>query len=177
MDPAALSFAVIGLFITCCKGYRILSDAHRAPAHAQNAARRLRIEFYTLEAWGESWGIRHSAQQGQGDDKFRLYLMRPRVRDGVFDALCLISETLTDIGILKKKYGIVFDYNAQVDKVSCRSLTGCSSKTKCLLAAESSHTSRDSRLFRRTRDSTRTFYWRFREIRFKHGKGIKSLSK
>lgn len=173
MDPASFSFAVIGMFLTCCKGYKILSDAHRAPADAQNAALRLRIELCMLKAWGESWEIRHNPQR---TEKFRLYLMRPQVRSGVFEVLCAISETFTNIGVLKKKYGVVFDYNVKGDRVSRRALTDYRHKTSCLLVVESSHTSRDSRPFRRTRNSTKSFHWRVREIRFEHGKRIESSS-
>lgn len=138
--------------MTCCKGYRVLSDGCNAPADARNAARRLRIEYSVLEVWGMHWQIGNDPQQARGKKRFEDYLMRPHVLDGVFDALCAISETFTDIADLNKKYGVVFTYQAKADKVSPHALTADFSMTSCSLAVEPSHTSRNPKPIRWKRD-------------------------
>ncbi len=117
MDPASFSFAVIGMFLTCCKGYDILSNAYNAPSDAQDAARRVRIESSVLAAWGEHFEIRQGLQNQQGNEKLRIHLMRGQTLNGVFDALCAISETFTDITGLDKKYGVIFSYHSKRDGV------------------------------------------------------------
>ena len=117
MDPASFSFAVIGMFLTCCKGYNILSDAYRAPSDAQDAARRVRIEGAVLAGWGEHFEIRQDLKEQQKDEKLRIYLMRGQTLHGVFDALCAISETFTDTRRLDMKYGVIFDYHRKGDRV------------------------------------------------------------
>ena len=116
MDPASLSFAVVGIFFTCTQGYRIFTDAHKAPPDAQKAARDVRIEGYTLEVWGEHFEI-HQAKE-QRSDKLRILLRRGPILYGCFEALCAISEIFTDIKALDKKYGIRFNYHAKREGVS-----------------------------------------------------------
>ncbi len=102
------------MFVTCCKGYDVLSNAYAAPSDAKDAARRVRIEGAVLAGWGEHFEIR---QGQQGDEKLRIHLMRGQTRGGVFDALCAISEIFTDIRKLDRKYGVVFEYHSKGDRV------------------------------------------------------------
>ena len=116
MDPVSFAFAVVGIFSTCAQGYRIFSDAYKAPSDAQKAARDVRIEGYTLEVWGEHFEI-HQAKE-QRSDKLRVHLLRGPTLYGCFEALCAISEIFTDIKALDKKYGIHFNYHAKGEGVS-----------------------------------------------------------
>ncbi|KAL9629964.1 MAG: hypothetical protein Q9164_006642 [Protoblastenia rupestris] len=116
MDPASLSFAVVGMFLTCCKGYNILSDAYKAPSDAQDAARRIRIEGAALASWGAYFKIRQELREEQKSENLTFYIMQEHIRSGVFDALCAISETFTDVKKLDKKYGVVFDYHRRGDR-------------------------------------------------------------
>ncbi|KAL8733480.1 MAG: hypothetical protein Q9166_002107 [cf. Caloplaca sp. 2 TL-2023] len=116
MDPASLSFAVVGMFLTCCKGYNIFSDAKKAPSDSQDAARQVRVEGSILSTWGEHWEIREEVPEQQEREKLKFYLMRDQTRSGVFDALCAISETFTDVKKLEKRYGVVFDYPRKGDR-------------------------------------------------------------
>ncbi|KAI4243475.1 MAG: hypothetical protein L6R40_003477 [Gallowayella cf. fulva] len=118
MDPASFSFAVVGMFLTCCKGYRILSDAHRAPRDAQDAARQIRMEGAMLESWGEYWEIRQDQPEHQRQEKLKFYLVNNRTQKGVFEALCAISETFTNLKGLDKKYGLIFQYSGKNDRVN-----------------------------------------------------------
>ena len=116
MDPAAFSFAVIGMFFTCAKGYKIFSDANNAPSDAQKAARDVRIEGYTLEAWGENFEILQAKEQRS--EKLKIHLLRGPMLYGCFEALCAISDIFTDIKGLDNKYGIHFAYHAKGEGVS-----------------------------------------------------------
>lgn len=118
MEPASLSFAVVGMFFTCRKGYDIFSDTVTAPSDARDAVRRVSIERGVLSGWGERFDIWQDKPQGQGGEKLRIHLMRDQTRSGVFEALCAISETFTDIKKLDRKYGVVFNYHAKGDRVS-----------------------------------------------------------
>lgn len=104
------------MFFTCAQGYKIFSDAYKAPTDAQKAARDVRIEGYTLEVWGEHFEI-HQAKE-QRSDKLRIQLLRGPTLYGCFEALCAISEIFTDIKGLDRKYGIYFDYHAKGDRLS-----------------------------------------------------------
>lgn len=117
MDPASFTFAVTGMFLTCCKGYTIFSDAYKAPSDAQDAARRVRIEYAVLAAWGEHFEVRHDSQEKQRSEKLKVYLMRDQIRHGVFDALCGISEVFTDIKRLERRYGVAFGYRRKGERV------------------------------------------------------------
>ncbi len=126
MDPASFSFAVIGMFLTCCKGYSIFSDAYNAPSDARNAARQVNIESALLAGWGEHFEIRQDLEEEQASEKLRIYLMRAQTRSGVFDALCAISESFTDIKRLDSKYGVVFDYHQKGNRVGAAVPLQCS---------------------------------------------------
>lgn len=114
MDPASFSFAVVGMFFTCAKGYQIFSDAYKAPSDAQKAARDVRIEGYTLEVWGEHLEI-HQAKE-QRSEKLKIHLLKGPTLYGCFEAFCAISEIFTDIKGLDKKYGISFNYHPKGDR-------------------------------------------------------------
>ncbi len=126
MDPASFSFAVIGMFVTCCKGYSIFSDAYNAPSDAQDAARKVRIEGAVLASWGDHFEIRQNLQEEQRSGKPRIHLMRAQTRSGVFDVLCAISESFTDIKRLDRKYGVVFGYHNKGNRVGAAVLLQCS---------------------------------------------------
>ena len=119
MDPASFSFAIVGMFFTCAKGYKIFSDAYKAPFDAQKAARDVRIEGYTLAVWGELFEI-HQAKE-EPSEKLKIQLRGPTLY-GCFEALCAISDIFTDIKGLDKKYGIYFNYHGKGDRVSQASL-------------------------------------------------------
>ncbi|KAI4219575.1 MAG: hypothetical protein L6R36_008231 [Xanthoria steineri] len=116
MDPASLSFAVVGMFLTCCKGYKFLSDTKNAPSDARDAARRVLMEFHVLGSWGAHFELRSDLPEQQNPEKLRFFLTNEHARRGVFDALCYISETFTDVKRLDKKYGIVCEYHMKGDK-------------------------------------------------------------
>lgn len=116
MDPASFSFAVVGMFFTCAQGYKIFSDAYKAPSDAQKAARDVRIEGFTLEAWGEHFEV-HQAKE-QRSDKLKIHLLRGPALHGCLEALCAISEVFTDIKGLDKNYGICFNYHVKGERVS-----------------------------------------------------------
>ena len=116
MDPASFSFAVVGMFFTCAQGYKIFSDAYKAPSDAQKAARNVRIEGYILEVWGELFEIPQAKEQRS--EKLKIHLLRGPALDGCFEVLCAISEIFTDIKELDKKYGIYFNYHAKGEGVS-----------------------------------------------------------
>lgn len=126
MDPASFSFAVIAMFLTCCRGYSIFSDAYNAPSDAQDAARKVRIEGAHLANWGDHFEIRPNLQEEQSSGKLNVYLMRAPVRGGVFDVLCAISESFTDIKKLDRKYGIVFGYHQKGNRVGANVALQCS---------------------------------------------------
>lgn len=123
MDPASLSFAVVGMFLTCCKGYKFLSDTKNAPSDARDAARRVLMEFHVLGSWGAHFELRSDLPEQQNPEKLRFFLTNEHARRGVFDALCYISETFTDVKRLDKKYGIVCEYHMKGDKVSFSAFT------------------------------------------------------
>ncbi|KAL9099693.1 MAG: hypothetical protein Q9163_004845, partial [Psora crenata] len=88
MDPASLSFAVVGMFLTCCKGYQILSDSHKAPSDAQDAARRIRIEGAVLATWGDHFEIRQELREEQRSERLRVHIMQsPSIPHDVQDLL------------------------------------------------------------------------------------------
>ncbi|KAI4244608.1 MAG: hypothetical protein L6R42_010409 [Xanthoria sp. 1 TBL-2021] len=116
MDPASLSFAVVGMFLTCCKGYKFLSDTKNAPSDAQDAARRVLMEFHVLGSWGLHFDLRSDLPEQQSPEKLKFYLTNDHARRGVFNALCTISETFTDVKRLDKKYGIVCEYLERGDR-------------------------------------------------------------
>ena len=116
MDPASFAFAVVGIFSTCAQGYKIFSDARKAPSDAQKAARDVRIEGFTLQAWGLHHEIHEDREQRS--EKLRIHLLRGPALSGCFEALCAISEIFTDIKGLNKRYGIEFNYHARGDRVS-----------------------------------------------------------
>ena len=126
MDPVSFSLAVVGMFHTCRRGYNILSDAKNAPSDAQDAARRVRIEGSMLAGWGEHFEIRENSHRQQAGEKLKFHLTSSFTRSGVFEALRAIAETFTDIRALNKKYGIVFDYHAQGNRVSFLPGSKCS---------------------------------------------------
>ncbi|KAI4234568.1 MAG: hypothetical protein LQ349_003713 [Xanthoria aureola] len=116
MDPASLSSGVVSLFLTCCKGYKFLSDTKNAPSDARDAARRVLMEFHMLGSWGMHFELRSDLPEQQRPEKLRFFLTNEHARRGVFDALCSISETFTDVKRLDKKYGIVCEYHTKGDK-------------------------------------------------------------
>ena len=115
MDPASFAFAVAGMFVTCAQGYKFFSDAAKAPSDAQKVARDVRIEGFTLEAWGEQFEIQEAKEQRS--EKLKVHLRRGPAFYGCFEALCAISEIFTDIKGLDKNYGIGFKYHTKGDKV------------------------------------------------------------
>ncbi|KAL8920195.1 MAG: hypothetical protein Q9172_004606 [Xanthocarpia lactea] len=116
MDPAALAFAVVGMFLTCCKGYEFLSDASNAPADAQDAARRIHMEFDILRTWGKLWDLSPHSPEQQCPEKFKFYLTNEYIQHGVFLALSTISETFTDVRRLNNRHGIVCYYPVKGDR-------------------------------------------------------------
>ncbi|KAL8911707.1 MAG: hypothetical protein Q9171_003159 [Xanthocarpia ochracea] len=118
MDPASLSFAVVGMFLTCCKGYEFLSNASNAPADAQDAARRVLVEFDILRTWGKLWDLSPHSPEQQCPEKFKFYLTNEYTWHGVFVALSAISETFTDVRRLNNRHGIVCYYPMKGDRVS-----------------------------------------------------------
>ncbi|KAI4237067.1 MAG: hypothetical protein LQ349_002141 [Xanthoria aureola] len=116
MEPASLSFAVVGMFLTCCKGYKFLSDTKNAPSDARDATRRVLMEFHVLGSWGMHFELRSDLPEQQNPEKLRFFLTNEHARRGVFDALCSISETFTDVKRLDKKYGIVCEYHTKGDR-------------------------------------------------------------
>lgn len=114
MDPASFAFAVAGMFVTCAQGYKFFSDAAKAPSDAQRVARDVRIEGFTLEAWGEQFEIQEAKEQRS--EKLKIHLRRGPAFYGCFEALCAISEIFTDIKGLDKNYGISFKYHTKGDK-------------------------------------------------------------
>ena len=108
MDPASLSIAVVGMFLTCCKGYHILSDARRAPRDAEDAARRVGIESAVFASWGEHFEIRREVAKQRASEKLKFYLRSEQTRIAVSDALIAILETFIDIERLKTEYGVFF---------------------------------------------------------------------
>ena len=117
MDPASFSFAVVGMFLTCCKGYNILSDIYKAPSDAQDAARQVRTERAVLAGWGEYFEIRENVPKQPAGEKLKFFLRSDQTRTAVFDILCAISETFVDIKRLDRKYGIFIEYRQAGDKV------------------------------------------------------------
>ncbi|KAI4249035.1 MAG: hypothetical protein L6R42_009099, partial [Xanthoria sp. 1 TBL-2021] len=116
MEPASLSFAVVGMFLTCCKGYKFLSDTKNAPSDAQDAARRVLMEFHVLGSWGLHFDLRSDLPEQKSPEKLKFYLTNDHARSGVFNALCTISGTFTDVKKLDKKYGIVCEYPERGDR-------------------------------------------------------------
>ena len=140
MDPASFSFAVVGMFFTCAQGYRIFSDAYKAPSDAQKLARDVRIEGWTLVVWGEHFEI-HQAKD-QRSEKLRIHLLRGPALYGCFEVLCAISEIFTDIKGLDKKYGINFNFHAKGEGVSQPAIVH--RRERVSKGAESSYTSQCS---------------------------------
>ncbi|KAL8684251.1 MAG: hypothetical protein Q9224_006488, partial [Gallowayella concinna] len=97
------------MFLTCCKGYQVLSNTKKAPSDAQDAARQVRIEESVFAAWGEHWEIRTDLPEQQAHEKLKFHLVKSQTQNAVFDLLCAISDTFTDLKRLKK-YGLVFEY-------------------------------------------------------------------
>lgn len=116
MDPASFAFAVAGMFVTCAQGYKFFSNAAKAPSDAQRVARDVRIEGFTLEAWGEQFEIQGAKEQRS--EKLKIHLRRGPAFYGCFEALCAISEIFTDIKGLDESYGISFKYHTKGEKVS-----------------------------------------------------------
>ncbi|KAL9593419.1 MAG: hypothetical protein Q9179_005897 [Wetmoreana sp. 5 TL-2023] len=113
MDPASFSFAVVGMFLTCCKGYKFLSDTSNARSDAQDAARRVLMQFDILRSWGSHFEIHPDLPEQQEPPKLKFHLTNDYARNGVFNALRAISETFTDVKRLDKKYGIVYDHSGK----------------------------------------------------------------
>ena len=115
MEAASLALAVTGMFKTCIQGYRIISDSRNAPRDAQDAARRIGIEKAVFSAWGNHFEV--NDRPPKENDKLKHYLERGETFDGVFLALCAISETFIDVQRMDKRYGIRFDYAKQDTEV------------------------------------------------------------
>lgn len=120
MDPASLSVAVVGLFITCTEGYHFLSDVYNAPKDIQDAARKIRIQANILAVWGEHFGIREekkgghseiSAEKKEEHEKLQLFLTKGKTFNGVHDVLSAISETFTDLKAMQERYGFILTYD------------------------------------------------------------------
>ncbi len=108
MEPASLAIATVGLFETCIRGYRILSNTHRAPQDAQDAARRIRIEEAVLASWGAHFEI--GSPDVKDHQKLKVFLKQGYALNGVLDTLSAIAETFTDVEKMKKNYSIVFGW-------------------------------------------------------------------
>ncbi|KAL8668423.1 MAG: hypothetical protein Q9168_006947 [Polycauliona sp. 1 TL-2023] len=104
MDPASFSFAVVGMFLTCCKGYEFLANGKNAPSDAQEAARRVIAEYHVLGTWAHHFDLRSDLSGQQQPERLKFLLSNDHAMHGVFNALCTISETFTDIKRLDKKY-------------------------------------------------------------------------
>ena len=113
MEPASLAVGILGMYDICMKGYAVVSDAMNAPRDAQDAARRVRIERAVLAGWGEYFDVTQGKEHQS--EKLKISLMRGLTPNGVFDALCAISETFTDVRKMKKRYGIVFEFDERGD--------------------------------------------------------------
>ncbi|KAL8787307.1 MAG: hypothetical protein Q9213_002298 [Squamulea squamosa] len=110
MDPASFSFAVVGMFLTCCKGYKFLSDTSKAHADSQDAAHRVLVEFYVLRTWGDYFKLHPDLPEQKQPPSLKFNLINDHARNGVFLVLRAISEIFTDVRRLDKKYGIVCDH-------------------------------------------------------------------
>ena len=115
MEVAGFAFAVVGMFQTCIQGYTIVSDARNAPRDGQEAARRIDIESSVLHGWGEHFNI--EGEPSEHNEKLKVYLGKGRTFDGVFSALCAISETFINVRRMSEKYGIVFNYKRRRGEV------------------------------------------------------------
>ena len=122
MDPASLSFAVVDMFLTCCKGYKFLSDTKNATSDAQDAARRIAMEYYVLGNWGSHFELDANRPRQPIPKKLKFSLTNDHARRGVFSALCTISATFTDVKALDRKYGIVCKSQWKGDRVSSVSI-------------------------------------------------------
>ncbi|KAL8846950.1 MAG: hypothetical protein Q9221_007992 [Calogaya cf. arnoldii] len=118
MDPASLSFAVVDMFLTCCKGYKFLSDTKNATSDAQDAARRIAMEYYVLGNWGSHFELDANRPRQPIPEKLKFSLTNDHARRGVFSALCTISATFTDVKALDRKYGIVCKSHWKGDRKS-----------------------------------------------------------
>ena len=118
MDTASLSFAVAGMFLTCCRGYKFFSDRNTAPSDKQNAARQVAVEFSFLISWGTSYRLDPKLPKQPNAEKLRANLTNPHVKNGVFNTLCAICDIFTDVKRLDKDYGITCSFQKKDDKVS-----------------------------------------------------------
>ncbi len=105
MDPASLSLAVVGLFLTCTEGYHFLTDVYNAPKDVQDAARKLRIQGNHLAIWGEHFEIR--AEEKGEHEKLKVFLTKGPTFNGVHDVLSAISDTITDVKVMEERYGLI----------------------------------------------------------------------
>lgn len=118
MDPASLSFAVVGMFVTCCKGYTFLSNRNSAPSDVQDAARQVAMEFSFLKAWGTFYGLDPKLPKQPNAGRLETKLTNPHAKSGVFNTLCMISNIFTDVRRLDKDYGITCNFQMKGDRVS-----------------------------------------------------------
>ena len=126
MEAAGFAFAVVGMFQTCIKGYTIVSDARNAPRDGQEAARRIDIESSVLHGWGEHFNVK--GEPSESNEKLKVYLGKGRTFDGVFSALCAITETFINVRRMSEKYGIVFNYKRRRGEVrdsQCKGYQSC----------------------------------------------------
>ena len=121
MDPASLSFAVVGMFVTCCKGYTFLSNQNSAPSDVQDAARQVAVEFSFLKAWGTFYRLDPKLPKQPNAENLKANLTNPHVKNGVFNTLCMISIIFTDVSRLDKDYGIIYSFQKTDDRVSTTS--------------------------------------------------------
>ena len=67
-----------------------------------------RIEGALLRTWGEHFDI--LGQTSTPSEKLKVYISRGHTFNGVFEALCAISEVFVSVRGMSAKYGIVFEY-------------------------------------------------------------------
>ena len=118
MDPASLSFAVVGIFVTCCKGYTFFSNQNSAPSDVQDAARQVAVEFSFLKAWGTFYRLDPKLPKQPNAENLKATLTNPHVKNGVFNTLCMVSNIFTDVSRLDKDYGIICSFQMKGDRVS-----------------------------------------------------------
>ena len=118
MEPASFALAIVGIYQTCVAGYAIVSDAYHAPADAQDAARRIRIEEAVLHGWGEHFGV--EKVKAADNEKLKSFIGTGKTFDGVFDALNAIAEVFTDVHRMERRYGLLFEWERERGEVSPR---------------------------------------------------------
>ncbi|KAA8909830.1 hypothetical protein FN846DRAFT_941011 [Sphaerosporella brunnea] len=108
MSAADLSVGVIEIFLTCLRGYKIITTSLSCPEEQQSLYHRTRTQRARLTVWGDYFGLTHStSRRYDATEKLRAHLKSSyKIGPEILDTLNNVAELFVNGRALQEVYGL-----------------------------------------------------------------------